>query len=390
MVIPRTLAAEIRHSLARFPVVALIGARQVGKTTLAKHLAEGLSRKSIYLDLERPSGLAKLAEPEIYLDQHADSLVILDEIQRKPDLFPLLRSLVDDKPATGRFLLLGSASPDLARHASETLAGRIIYHELSPLSLLEVGASRRNVDRLWLRGGFPRSFLAPSEQDSVNWREAFIQSYLERDIPQLGIRIPAAALRRFWQMIAHAHGQLWNAAKIASSLGVSAPTARHYLDILEDTFMVRELQPFFPNIKKRLVKSPKIYLRDSGMVHALLNIHEIEDLHGHPSAGPSWEGWVIEQIVAAVPATWKPSFYRTAAGAEIDLVLERPGHRLPVAVEIKYSSAPALSRGFWAGLADLGNAQGFIVCLAKEAFPIAKNVLALPVQDIPKVLPHLK
>lgn len=379
--IERKIQAGLVDSLARFPVVGLVGARQVGKTTLARALAGRLPRQVVYLDLERPSDLAKLTESELYLEMHAGDLVILDEIQRKPDLFPVLRALVDKDRRNGRFLVLGSASPDLMRQASESLAGRIVYHELTPFSLGEVGASPENIRRLWFRGGFPASYLAEAESDAGVWREAFIQTYLERDIPQLGMRTSAAALRRFWQMLAHAHGQLWNAAKISASLGISAPTVRHYLDILQDTFMVRQLQPYHPNIKKRLVKAPKVYLRDSGILHTLLHLGQPDDLFGHPSAGASWEGWVIEQILAAVPSSWKPWFYRTGAGAEIDLILEPPGQPL-IALEIKYGVNPAPSRGFWSALADLDGVRGFVVCQAEECYPLGQGVHTLPVGEI--------
>jgi hypothetical protein len=292
---------------------------------------------------------------------------------------------VDADRRNGRFLILGSASPDLIRQASESLAGRILYHELSPFTLGEVKPSAANVRLLWCRGGFPGSFLAASARDSVRWRESFIQTHLERDIPALGIRIPSTALRRFWQMLAHSHGQLWNASKIASSLGMSAPTVRRYLDILQDTFMVRQLQPFHHDLKKRLVKSPKVYLRDSGLLHALLGLETPDDLLGHPSAGASWEGWVIEQILAVVPPAWRPWFYRTGAGAEIDMILERPGRRPLIALEIKYSSDPAPSRGFWSALSDLKGARGFVVCPAEERYPLGRNVYTLPIRELERL-----
>ena len=337
-------------------------------------------RNALYLDLERPSDSTKLNEAEIFLEEFTDRLVILDEIQRMPELFPLLRSLVDEGPGkSGRFLLLGSASPSLLRQSSESLAGRIVYHELAPFSLDEVSGQQRK--RLWFRGGYPLSFLAESEEHSYAWREAFIQTHLERDIPQLGISVPAVQLRRFWEMMAHSHGQLWNASKIASSLGVSAPTVRRYLDTLQDTFMVRQLQPFHPNIKKRLVKSPKVYLRDSGLLHALLRIPDVETFLGTPHVGLSFEGWVIEQIRALCPPTWPMYFYRTNAGAEIDLVLLPPG-KPPVGIEIKYTKTPALSKGFKQAFTDLGCRKGFIVCPVEERFPLTKNVDAVPVDEI--------
>lgn len=382
MMINRHLYPSLVKSLRRFPVVALVGPRQVGKTTLAKQLAASGSIKAIYIDLEKPSDLAKLSEPELYLQSHADKLIILDEIQRMPELFAVLRALVDSKRRAGRFLLLGSASPQLLRQASESLAGRIVYHELTPFLLGEVKTDSKTRQRLWFRGGFPGSFLAGSEDAAEAWREAFIRTYLERDIPQLGIRIPSMSLRRFWEMLAHSHGQLWNASKIAASLGVSAPTVRHYLDILQETYIARLIEPYHANLKKRLVKSPKVYVRDSGLLHSLLRLPHPEDLYGHPAVGASWEGWVIEQILALTPANWRHSFYRSAAGAEIDLLLERPGRKPPIAIEIKFTSAPKPSKGFWSALADLGNVHGYIVCACEENYPLANKVSALPVQQI--------
>ena len=298
----------------------------------------------------------------------------------------MLRSVVDAKRANGRFLILGSASPDLSRQASESLAGRIIYHELTPFTAGEVATRVRDTRMThWIRGGFPGSYLASSNARSQEWREAFIETHLQRDLPGLGVRIPATALRRFWEMLAHHHGQLWNASKIAGSLGVTAPTAKHYLDTLEDTFMVRQLPPFAANLKKRLVKSPKVYLRDSGLLHALLRIGTMDDLLGHPVAGASWEGWVIEQALAASGANTGASFFRTAAGAEIDLVLERPrGKR--IALEIKLSSAPKPSRGFWSGIADLQPTAAYVVYPGKERYPLGPGVEALPVSMLGEIL----
>lgn len=383
--IRRLLEPALLASLRRFPVVGLVGARQVGKTTLARAVARRAGH-AVYLDLERPSDAARLADPELYLEPLADRLVILDEIQRNPALFPVLRSLVDAKRRNGRFLILGSASPDLSRQTSESLAGRIVYHELAPLTLHEVGAKGRPaVMASWNRGGFPGSYLAASDGRSAEWREAFIDTHLQRDLPALGVRIPAAALRRFWEMLAHFHGQVWNASKIAASLGVTAPTAKHYLDTLQDTFMVRILPPFAANLKKRLVKSPKVYLRDSGLLHALLRIGDTNQLLGHPITGASWEGWVIEQALAAVDRRTGAYFYRTAAGAEIDLVLERPGGRR-VAFEIKLGSAPSPSRGFWSGLGDLKPNAAFVVYPGAERYSLGHGVEALPVSMLAKVI----
>ena len=384
----RDLESALLTSLRHFPVVALLGPRQVGKTTLARTVARKLGH-AVYLDMERPSDTAKLADAELYLEPLAERLVILDEVQRRPDLFPVLRSLVDAKRTNGRFLLLGSASPDLSRQASESLAGRIVYHALTPFTMNEVAAGARDArTMLWNRGGFPGSFLASTNARSFAWREAFIDTHLQRDLPALGVRIPATALRRFWEMLAHYHGQLWNASKIAGSLGVSAPTAKHYLDTLEDTFMIRQLPPFAANLKKRLVKSPKIYLRDSGLLHALLRLGTHDDLLGHPVAGASWEGWVIEQALAASGANdahTSASFFRTAAGAEIDLVLDRPrGQR--IALEIKLSSAPKPSQGFWSGIADIKPSASYVVYPGKERYALGKGVEALPVAMLSSIL----
>lgn len=382
--IKRELQSVLLSSLGQFPVIGLVGSRQTGKTTLAKALAKKWKTKTVYIDLELPSDAAKLDEPEFYLEHHKDKLVILDEIQRKPGLFPLLRSLVDKSRKNGRFLILGSASPNLIRQASESLAGRIIYHELTPLTMSEIKSDTKKMRELWNRGGYPLSFLASSEKASFSWREAFINTYLERDIPLLGIKVPTAQLRRFWQMLAHVHGHTWNASQIAKSMDVSAPTARHYLDILQDIFVIRQLQPFYQNVKKRLVKSPKIYLRDSGILHALLNIRNPEELSGHPSLGFSWEGWVIEQILSAIPSSWTPYFYRSGGGAELDLVLQS-GRERPIAIEIKYSAAPKLQKGFWNAFADLKCKKGFVIYPGNEFYPIRKNVFALPINMLYKL-----
>jgi len=382
----RVLQASVERSLRSFPVVGLVGARQVGKTTLARAVAEARTGHTVYLDLERPSDLSKLDEPELYLEAHARSLVIIDEVQRLPGLFPVLRALADAAPRNGRFLLLGSASPDLMRQSAESLAGRICYHELATLSLDEVAGGPATVTRLWQRGGYPKSYLAASEALSQQWREAYIQTHLERDLPALGMRLPAATLRRFWLMVAHSHGQLFNASKIAASLGVSSPTVAHYLDVLESTFMLRRLAPYSANLKKRLVKTPKVYLRDSGLLHSLLGIPTHGDLLAHPAAGSSFEGWVIEQVLMRLPAAWRASFYRTSAGAEIDLVLEPAGQQQRIAVEIKLGLAPRPSKGFHIALADLAPARGYIVYPGQERYQLASNVTALPMHELAAVL----
>lgn len=381
--IPRTLLPRITSALANFPVVGLIGARQTGKTTLARAIAQQ-NPGSVHLDLERPSDLAKLTDPEAFLRHHAGRLVILDEVQRRPDLFPVLRVLADDVQRNNSFLVLGSASPDLLRQSSESLAGRVVYIELGPLTLSEVGTTGDATDKLWIRGGFPRSFLAPGDDTSFQWREAFIATCLERDLPQLGIRVPTGPMRRFWQMLAHLHGQLWNASDVARSLGVSAPTVNHYLAILEDTFLARRLQPYHTNISKRLTKRPRIYIRDSGLLHALLGVAGREQLFGHPRLGASWEGFVLEQISAALPAGWTIWFYRTAAGAEIDVVLVRAASP-PIAVEIKASSTPQLEQGFRLAFADLGCRHGFCVYNGTEEYPLSESVTAIPPTRVSRI-----
>ena len=371
----RRLYPNIEHALGQFPAVALLGPRQAGKTTLARTIA-ATRAGSLYLDLERPSDLAKLADPELFLSRHADHLVVLDEIQRCPELFSILRALIDDNRHPRRFLLLGSASPQLLKQASESLAGRISFHELSPFDVSEVQPSQAELPKFWLRGGYPLSWLAKTEEASVAWRESFIVTHLERDIPAFGIRVPGSTLRRFWQMLAHLHGQMWNASRLASGFGVSAPTVQHYLEILEATCMVRRLPPLHANLSKRLVKSPKIYLRDSGLLHALLGLRSLDDLAGHPVVGASWEGWVLEQIAQLLPSPWQLSFYRTAAGAEIDIVAERGNKR--IGFEIKFSSAPVLSKGFWSAMSDLELERAYVIAPVETGYPLGQTVDVVP------------
>jgi len=384
--IHRRLYSKVLDSLKQFPVVGLIGARQIGKTTLAKWIAESIEREVIFLDLERPSDLAKLQEPELYLEQHKDRLVILDEVHHRPEIFRVLRVLIDDHRIPGRFLITGSASPDLIRQSSETLAGRIVYHELQPIDLWEIDGDLESIHTLWFRGGFPDSLTAESEEQSTEWREAFIKTYLERDLPSLGFRLSPNQVNRFWQMLAHSHGQIWNANTMASSLGISAPTARSYLDILENTFMVKQIQPYFTNIKKRLVKSPKVYIADSGILHGLLNIRRLDDLFGHPVVGFSWEGWAIQQTLSILPAGFRPYYFRTYAGAEIDLILERPGGNAPLAFEFKFSKEPHPTRGFYTAIRDLGADNAFMVAPIGERYPIRDGIVGLPVKELPEVL----
>lgn len=375
MMIKRTIQKDIEKSLATFPVVGILGSRQSGKTTLAKMIQESSRKQVVYLDLELPSHQNKLLEPELYLRQFTNGLVIIDEIQRLPSLFPLLRALVDQNKTGGRFLILGSASPQLIKQSAESLAGRVVYHELTPFSAREVG--EKQAQKLWFRGGYPDSFLAGSDAASFRWREAFIKTYLEMDLPQLGIRVPATQIRRFWTMLAHFNGQLLNASQIAQSLGVSAPSVRHRLDILEETFIVRRLLPYYANLKKRLVKAPKVYIRDTGLLHALLSVTRFDELQSHPALGGSWEGFVIEQIIGLIPLGWRVFFYRTIAGAEIDMLLF-DNESNAIAVEIKYSATPKVSKGFWVAFEDLSCTRGFVVYPGKESYPIGDGVWALP------------
>jgi predicted AAA+ superfamily ATPase len=381
--ITRRLVPALTSALAEAPAVALLGPRQVGKTTLALELAR--TRPAVYLDLESESDRARLSEPELYLAQHADKLVILDEIQRTPQLFSSLRGLIDAGrrrgQGKGRFLVLGSASIDLLKQSSESLAGRLRYLELAPLDAGEVGGER--LDTLWLRGGFPLSLLAESDAASLRWRVDFIRTYLERDIPQLGPRIPAETLRRLWTMLAHQQGgRLLNAAALARALAVDGKTVASYLDLLVDLLLVRRLAPWHGNVRKRLVKSPRVYVRDSGLVHALLGVGDREALLAHPVAGGSWEGQVIESLIAAAPNGAEAYFFRTAAGAEIDLLLKLPGQRAPWAIEVKRGLAPKIGRGFHLACDAVRPRRRLVVYGGAERFPLAENVEAVSLVDL--------
>lgn len=376
----RTFQIVLRR-LDQFPAVALLGPRQVGKTTLAE--AVEAERESVYLDLETRSARERLSDASDYLAAHEDKLVILDEVQAMPELFRELRGLIDRGRRRGRrtnrFLILGSASMDLLRQSSESLAGRLAYVELEPLDVLEVPRDDR--DNLWLRGGFPDSFLAAGDAASALWRDNFIKTYLERDIPQLGPRIPAESLRRFWTMLAHTQGQLLNAAQLARALAVDGKTIARYLDLMVDLLLVRRLQPYHANVRKRLVRSPKVYVRDSGLVHALLGLDDREAVLGHPVAGGSWEGFAMENILRAAPDRTLASFYRTAAGAEIDLLLEMPNQGL-WAVEIKRGLAPKLERGFHQAREDLKPDRCFVVYSGDERYPRAEGVEVIGLEEL--------
>ncbi len=383
--IPRSVQAALEDRLRHFPAVALLGPRQVGKTTLARVIVEAAD--SLYLDLENPSDLEKLADARGYLGAQRGRLIVLDEVQRAPGLFQELRGLIDERihdgEAAGHFLLLGSASIDLLRQSSESLAGRIAYLELSPLDVREVG--REQQTRLWIRGGFPRSFLAESDSDSAVWRENFIRTYLERDIPLLGPRIPAETLRRFWTMLAHGQGSLLNAANLARALAVEGKTVAKYLDLMVDLLLVRRLPPLHANVGKRLVRSPKTYVRDSGIVHTLLRLDDEDSVLGHPVAGMSWEGFVIETLIRAAPDRAQASFYRTATGVEVDLILELPGNRL-WAIEIKRGLAPKVEKGLRVALADLKPDKAFLVSSGDERYSKGEGIEAIGLSALAEML----
>ena len=365
--------AAILSRLRNFPVVALLGARQIGKTTLAGLAAKQYKKPVHRFDLEDPIDLARLDDPMLAL---ADlrGLIILDEVQRRPDLFPILRVLADRKPKPARFLVLGSASPDLLRQSSETLAGRITYYELPGLSLGEVGVTR--LQNLWLRGGFPSSFLARSHADSRLWRQSFVQTFLERDLPQLGIRVPAATLRRFWAMLAHWHAQTWNASEFSRSFGVSDNSVRNYLDILTSALVTRQLKPWHANISKRQVKSPKVYIRDSGLLHTLLQIDSNTDLERHPKVGASWEGFVLEQLVTHLSVNDEQMyFWATHGGAELDVFIPRGRRR--VGFEIKRTTTPKVTPSIKAALDALELQEVVVVHAGDQTFPLGKNVRAV-------------
>ncbi len=388
--ITREAKQDIVQLLEQFPAVAVLGPRQVGKTTLAQEITEDIGSDSIYLDLESPTDLAKLNEPEIYFDLHKGKLIILDEIQHVPELFKVLRGVIDRRRReghkSGQFLILGSASLDLLKQSSESLAGRIAYKELSGFTALEIGNEISGVvNQLWLRGGFPDSFFTENDQNSLKWRLNFISTYLERDVPQFGSRIPSSSLRSLWTMLAHGQGGQLNTAQLGANLGVTIPTAKKYIELLEDLLLIRSLKPWAGNIGKRLVKAPKIYIRDSGLTHALLSLTTLDDVLGHPVSGASWEGFVIENLLSCLPIGATSWFYRTSAGAEIDLVIEQ-NQQKKIAIEIKRSMAPTLSKGFYLGCEDISATERFVVYPGNERFPASKDVTAISLTDMMKEL----
>ena len=387
--IARRALTDVRRALTRQAATALLGPRQVGKTTLAHEIAR--TTKSLYLDLQSRADRARLSNPRLFLRRFEDRLVILDEIHRVPELFPELRGLIDEGRRrgrrTGRFLILGSASVDLLKQAGESLAGRIEFVSLNPLDVLEAAPNDEALTSLWVRGGFPDSFLARTDEDSLAFRQNFIRTYLERDLAEfIQVRIPSETLSRLWTMLAHDQGGLLTVAKLARGLAISAPAVTRYVDVLSSLLLVRRLPPHVANVRKRLVKSPRVYIRDSGLLHALLDIEGFHALAGHPVVGSSWEGFVIENLLAAAHPRTRASFYRTAAGAEIDLVLEVPGLRRPIAIEIKSGLAPSLGKGFHNAYADLEPERAFVIYAGRERYPLAESTEVVGLQEMARML----
>lgn len=376
MVKDRHILPLLQEYLSIFPAVGLLGPRQVGKTTLVKNLK--LEKESLYLDLEKASDRAKLVDPELFLKAHADKTVILDEIQLMPELFAELRSLIDEQREPGRFILLGSASPDLIRKSADSLAGRIGYLELTPFYLGEIDLDE--LQKLWIRGGFPLSFLAKTERESQIWRQNFIKTYLERDLAQIGLSTDPRLVERFWMMLANAQGGIWNAESFAKALGITRPTVNRYLEFLEGSFMVRVLAPFHQNIKKRLVKSPKVFIRDTGLLHSLTGVDSMDSLINQLLVGPSWEGFVIEQIIATLKDEYEYFFYRTHQGAECDLLLVKNGV-VKTAIEIKNTLSPKLSKGMQISMEDTGAENGVIICRISDSYPLSEKVRAVGLRE---------
>lgn len=389
--IDRKIYPFLKEALARQAAVVLLGPRQVGKTTLAQEL--GKEESSIYLDLEWPEDRQKLENPGLFFGKHEDKLVILDEIHRVPEIFQPLRTIIDQgrrkNKGTGRFLLLGSASLELLNQSGESLAGRVEYIDLPPLNCLEIKEDENELKQLWLRGGFPDSFLAKNEKNSLAYRMSFIRTYLEREIPQFGSRIASQTLERFWTMLAHSQGSIINASQLSRSLMLSAKSVTSYVDLFTDLLLVRKIPPYFANIKKRMVKSPKVYIRDSGLLHGLLGIRDFENLLGHPIIGNSWEGFVLENLINCSPVGTKSSFYRTSGGAEVDLVLELPGKQAPWVFEVKHGTMGKLNKGFYYAVEDIAPEKSFVVHKGKDSFPIDQQTEALSLFDACNMLEQL-
>jgi predicted AAA+ superfamily ATPase len=378
----RNAHQEVKKLLQQFPAVVLVGARQIGKTTLAKSLSKVLDKETIYLDLELPSDLAQLQNPELFLKQHQDKCVILDEVQREKSLFPIIRSLIDQHRVPARFILLGSASPELIRDSSESLAGRVAYYQMYPLSLEEVGTKDESL--LWYRGGFPDSFLAVDDDSSILWRQNFIRSYLERDLPLLGLNANAVTLRRLWEILAHQNGQLLNIASIARAIGLSPPTVRHYIDFMEAAFLIHLIKPYHTNGKKRLVKSPIVYVLDTGVLHTLLSIPSYDKLLGHPIVGHSYENFVLNQLFTKVSAD-QLYFYRTADGTKMDFVITESG-RPTISIEVKLSSIPNTTKSFTTAKQDLGTKKNYIVAPVLRGYPLTEDVQVVNVNELMSLL----
>jgi uncharacterized protein len=387
--IARRIRPLIEDRLSHMPGVVLLGPRQVGKTTLAKQIAARRKARAIYLDLERPVDRRRLEDADAFLRAQTGKLVVIDEIHRAPALFETLRGIIDDRRAagdrTGHFLLLGSAAIDLMRQASETLAGRVDYIDLSPIDALELPTQVGDINHLWIRGGFPESLLAPDDAASMNWRHSFIRSYLERDVPMFAPRLPAETIGRLWTMLAHAQATPLNQSRLAASLAVSTPAVTRYIDLLVDLMLVRRLRPWSGNVGKRLVRAPKVYIRDSGLTHALLELETWEDVLGHPAAGASWEAFVIDNLITAAGARRIPYYYRTEDGAEVDLVFEHGG-TIEMAVEIKRSTSPTLSRGFNLACEVLKPRVTYLVHGGTETWPTPSGVSAIALVDLMRKL----
>ena len=387
--VERAIRPKFELLLSYFPVVALLGVRQVGKTSFVKNYLTQHPSDYVYLDLERPGDLYKLADPVEYFDVHQDKCVIIDEVQRNAELFPALRGIIDNDRRPGKIILLGSASPSLLRDSGESLAGRIAYLELTGLTALELASTDVSPSTRWLRGGFPDSVLAPNDVLSWSWRDSFITTYIHKELPELGLRVDARTLRNFWRMLAHSNGQLLNYERLANSLGVTSKTVKGYLSFFERSYLIRQLPPYHVNLKKRLVKSSKVYIRDTGILHHLLSIQSYGDLLGRPEKGGSYEALAIEQICSALPTTATPYFFRTHQGAEIDLVIELNG-KLWAAVEIKANSAPKLSKGFYLSCDELKIDRRFLVAPVDSSYPTKHGVIVLDIASLLEILQEIQ